>query len=128
MNVECACVKGAGLPTPFGLLVFLQNGSESCAICVADVPARCVLAGLAAARATTLTEDAVNIGGVGAIESDAQVLEGGACVEAALCHAEAPQGGRSCGRVGLEEPLCRFVSAHADRAWLFVAMPRQSLQ
>ena len=86
MNVECACVKGAGLPTPLGLLVFLQNGSERRAICVADVPARCVLAGLAAARVTALAEDAVNIGGVGALESDAQVLEGGACVEASLCH------------------------------------------
>ena len=128
MNIECACVKGAGLPTLFGLLVFLQNGSERRAICVADVPARCVLAGLAAARMTALAKDAVNIGGVGALESDAQVLEGGACVEAALCHAEAPQGIRSGGRVGLEEPLCRFVSAHADRAWLLVAVPWQPLQ
>ena len=61
--------------------------------------ARCVLAGLAAARMTPFAKDAVNIGGVGAFESDAHVLEGGACVAATLCHAEVPQGVRSGGRV-----------------------------
>ena len=63
----------------------MQNISERRAIRVAGVPASCVVAGLAAARATALAEDAVNIGGVGALEGDAHVLEGGACVEAALC-------------------------------------------
>ena len=128
LNVELAGAQNTCLASRFRLLVCSQNGSEGRAICVADVPACCVLAGFAAARVTALAEDAVDIGGVGALESDAQVLEGGACVEAALCHAEAPQGIRSGGRVGLEEPLCRFVSAHADRAWLLVAVPRQPLQ
>ena len=128
MNVEFACVKGADFPTPFGLLVFSQNGSECSAICVADVPARCVLAGFAVTRVTAFAQDVVLCLCVRSLESDAQVLEGGACVEAALCHAEAPQGIRSGGRVGLEEPLCRFVRAHADRDWLLLAMPRQPLQ
>ena len=128
MNVEVACVKGASFPTPFGLLVFSQNGNERRAICVADVPAYCVLAGLAATRLTAFAQDAVLCLCVRSLESDAQVLEGGAYVEAALCHAEAPQGLRSGGRVGLEESLCRFVSAHADRAWLPVAVPQQPLQ
>ena len=91
VNVEFACVKGAGLATRFGLLVFSQHGSERHAICVADVRARCVLACLAATRLAAVAQDVLHCLCVRSLESNAHVLEGSACVEAALRHAEALQ-------------------------------------
>ena len=124
-----ACRRAAYLPSisvpAVGLLAERQRGPRNLRRRCATL---CVLACFAAARATALAQDAINISCVGALESETNVLEGRACVEATLCHAEAPQGIRSGGRVGLEEPLRRFVSAHADRAWLLVAVPRQPLQ
>ena len=70
LNVELAGVQRTCLPSRFRLLVCSQNGSEGRAICVADVPARCVLARFAAARQAALAEDAVNISRVGALESE----------------------------------------------------------
>ena len=95
VNVERSGVQRTCFPYRFRLLVCSQNGSEGRAICVADVPARCVLARLAAARLTALAQDAINISGVGAFESETHVLERRACVKATFCHAEALQGFRN---------------------------------
>ena len=75
MNVEFACVKRAGFTTPFGLLIFSQNGSERRAICLTDVPSSRVLTRFAATRLTALAQDALVIGCVGAVESKTHVLE-----------------------------------------------------
>ena len=91
VSVERSSVQRTCFPSRFRPLVCSRNGSEGRAICVADVPARCVLARFAAARQAAFAEDAVNISGVVAFESETHVLKGRACVEASLCHTEALQ-------------------------------------
>ena len=83
-----------------------------------------MLARFAATRLTAFAQDALNIGCVGAFENKTHILEGRCRIEAPLRHVESPQCFRSEESVGLEEPLCRLVAAHADRTWLLAAVPQ----
>ena len=128
MNVKFSGVKRACFPSRFGLLVFTQDGSQGRAISVTDVLSCSMLARFAATRLTAFAQDALNIGCVGALEGKTHVLEGRCRVEAPLRHAESLQCFRTEGSVGLEEPPCGLVAAHAHRGWLLATVAREGLQ